>query len=327
MKFEEFKLEDMPHPSQQVLYLDVTTLTGGDMLRLAVLVASGSRPGPTIAVLGGVHGDEYEGQHAVRQVFSALDPALMTGTFIGVPVTNVPAFAAASRDSPIDGLNLARVFPGNRTGTPTERIAYYVSNYIIGRADFLIDLHSSGTPSSLPFLVGYYAHDSEPGRKSREAALVFGAPVVRGGAKMIIKGSTVSDATDRGIPWLFTECPAGGWLHQDFADLYTRGVINVMRHMDMLPGPIEMQKPQYYLNGDAEHNLAAGAAGFLLPRVKPSDRVRKGDLLGQVLGLAGEVLDEVRADCDGVVFFMRANPSIYTGDRAFAVVEEVEQAI
>ena len=38
----------------------------GEVLRLPVVVARGARPGPTVAVLGGVHRDEYERQHAAR---------------------------------------------------------------------------------------------------------------------------------------------------------------------------------------------------------------------------------------------------------------------
>ena len=137
------------------------------------------RRGPTLLVLGGVHGDEYEGPHAVRTVFRELAADQLRGTFIGVPVTNVPAFEAGTRGSPLDGLNLARVFPGSRTGTPTERIAYQVG-CLIGRCDQLIDLHSSGTHAAMPTLAGYYANDSEVGWRSRAAAFAFGAPVVWG---------------------------------------------------------------------------------------------------------------------------------------------------
>ena len=325
MRFDEFRPEAVLPGAKETLYLDVAPLPDGETLRLAVLVARGQAEGPTLLVLGGVHGDEYEGPHAVRTVFGTLAAGQLRGTFIGVPVTNVPAFAAGTRSSPLDGLNLARVFPGSRTGTPTERIAYQVGNYLIGRCDLLIDLHSSGTHAAMPTLAGYYAHDSEVGQRSRAAAFAFGAPVVWG-HPTVAPGRTVSEATGRGIPWLYTECPGGGWLHQDTAALYARGVTNVMRQLEILPGDPEREPPQYdlYGSGRIEDALAIRHGGFLLPAVRLLDRVRRGDLLGQVLGLAGEVHEELRANTDGVLIFLRTTPSVAPGDLAFMVTGEVD---
>ena len=324
MRLDEFRPEGVPVGAKETLYLDVAPLPKGETLRLAVLVARGQAEGPTLLVLGGVHGDEYEGPHAVRTVFRALTTDQLRGTFIGVPVTNVPAFEAGTRSSPLDGLNLARVFPGSRTGTTTERIAHQVGNHLIGRCDLLIDLHSSGTHAAMPTLVGYYAHDGEVGRRSRTAALAFGAPVVWGHSS-VAPGRTVSEATACGIPWLYTECPGGGWLHQDTAALYARGVTNVMRQLGMLPGEPEYEPPHYHLYGSGriEDAQEVRSSGFLLPAVRPLDRVRRGDLLGQVLGLAGEVREELRANSDGVLIFMRTTPSVSPGDLAFMVTGEV----
>ena len=327
MRLDEFRPEGVPSGAKETLYLDVAPLPKGDTLRLAVLVARGQAEGPTLLVLGGVHGDEYEGPHAVRTVFRALTTDQLRGTFIGVPVTNVPAFEAGTRSSPLDGLNLARVFPGSRTGTTTERIAHQVGNHLIGRCDLLIDLHSSGTHAAMPTLVGYYAHDSEVGRRSRAAALRLWAPVVWGHPS-VAPGRTVSEATARGIPWLYTECPGGGWLHQDTAALYARGVTNVMRQLGMLPGEPEYEPPHYHLYGSGriEDALAVkkqwvSAAGG--PATRPGQR---GDLLGQVLGLAGEVREELRATTDGVLIFMRTTPSVSPGDLAFMVTGEVHKS-
>lgn len=326
MQFNEFRPEAVPPGAKETLYLDVAPLPDGEMLRLAVLVARGQAEGPTLLVLGGVHGDEYEGPHAVRTVFRELAADQLRGTFIGVPVTNVPAFEAGTRGSPLDGLNLARVFPGSRTGTPTERIAYQVG-CLIGRCDQLIDLHSSGTHAAMPTLAGYYANDSEVGRRSRAAAFAFGAPVVWG-HPTVAPGRTVSEATERRIPWLYTECPGGGWLHQDTAALYGRGVTNVMLQLGMLPGDPEHEPPHYHLYGSGriEDALAVRSSGFLLPAVRLLDRVRRGDLLGQVLGLAGEVHEELRANAAGVLIFMRTTPSVSPGDLAFMVTGEVDGA-
>ena len=49
--------------------------------------------------------------------FEATNGADIKGTFVGLVVANVPAFEAATRCSPIDGMNLARTFPGDANGS------------------------------------------------------------------------------------------------------------------------------------------------------------------------------------------------------------------
>jgi len=59
-----------------------------------------------------------------------------------VPVLNVPAFRAGRRDTPDDGANLNRAFPGNAAGSITQRIAYFVVNSLFPQAHVVIDLHA-----------------------------------------------------------------------------------------------------------------------------------------------------------------------------------------
>ena len=88
----EFRLDQISPGAKEARWLDVCPLDDGTMLQLPLLVARGKNAGPTMVALGGVHGDEYEGVDAVRRVFESLDPAEMSGSFLGVPVCNPPAF-------------------------------------------------------------------------------------------------------------------------------------------------------------------------------------------------------------------------------------------
>jgi predicted deacylase len=298
--------------------LDVTTLPGGGMLQLPLLIASGAAAGQTIVVLGGVHGDEYEGMAAVREVFRRLDPLAMNGTFIGVPVCNPPAFAAGLRTSPIDGQNLARVFPGRADGTISERIAHVLTTLVLPHADFLIDLHSSGSRIAMPLLVGYYQAENGVGRRSEEAARRFGVPIIWGHASGG-EGRSLSEPHKWGVPWLYTESPSGGWLHADVAEVYARGVLNVMRYLDILPGDAPLASIERELSGegDVDKSLIAPASGFLVPKVELLDQVKPDDLLGVVEDLAGNPLAEIRSPAAGLVILRRNTPVVAAGDIAF----------
>jgi predicted deacylase len=283
-----------------------------------VLIARGRQSGPVIVVLGGVHGDEYEGMAAVREVYRTLDPWEMRGTFIGVPVCNPPAFAEKSRTSPIDGLNLARVFPGQADGTISQQIAHVLTTAILTHADFLIDLHSSGSYMAMAHLIGYFKGEGEQARISREAALRFGIPLVWG-HESVAPGRSLSPVHERGIPWLYTECPSGGWLHEKYARSYADGVRNVMRYLAILPGTADPLSDfeEIIGEGDTDKSLTAPVAGFLRPLVELHAPVRRGQVLGVIEDLAGATLAEITAPSSGMLILRRNTPSVVAGDLAF----------
>ncbi len=315
---DRFNPQMVPPATKMVLTLDIGPLTAGPMLQLPVLVARGREPGKTIVVLGGVHGDEYEGMQAVREVYRSLDPWELNGTFIGVPVCNPPAFAAHTRTSPLDGQNLARVFPGRPDGTLSEITAHVLTEAIISQADFLIDLHSSGSYSAMALLAGYFKGDNEQARISREAAERFGLPLIWG-HESVTEGRSLTPAHRMGIPWLYTECPAGGRLNPEFAEAYANGVRNVMRYLGILPGDAPVTEPLRELagDGDTDKSLSAPVGGFLRSCVDLLDEVEEGDLLGVIEDLAGVTIAEIRAPSRGTVIVHRFSPSVNAGDNAF----------
>jgi predicted deacylase len=83
--------------------------------------------GPTVLCLGGNHGDEYQGQVAIMRLAREVAPEQVSGRLILVPSLNMPAAKAATRLSPLDGMNMNRAFPGHPEGTVTSQIAHYLT--------------------------------------------------------------------------------------------------------------------------------------------------------------------------------------------------------
>lgn len=138
---------------------------------LPVTVIRGDGSGPTVLLLGGVHGDEYEGQIALAKMARGLEAGEVAGTLILLSSTNMPAALAGNRLSPLDNVNLNRAFPGDANGTPTQMIAHYIEEILLPRSDYVIDLHSGGT--SLDYLPCVRARLSpDPGIRSKTLALV-----------------------------------------------------------------------------------------------------------------------------------------------------------
>lgn len=115
--------------------------------QIPVPVAScvGDRDGPSVLLMAGNHGDEYEGQIILSELIQTLDPADVRGRITMLPMANFPAAQAGLRTSPLDDGNLNRSFPGQPRGTPTAMMADYIETELMPGVDLLIDLHSGGS--------------------------------------------------------------------------------------------------------------------------------------------------------------------------------------
>ena len=177
------------------------------------LVCVKNGEGPTVLLTSGVHGDEYEGQVTLPRLIRTLEPADVTGRIIILPMANYPAAKAGLRTSPVDELNMNRVFPGKHDGRLTEMLAHYVDTELTSRADYMLDLHSGG--SSLMYLPTTILRDAanppETQEKIDELGRVFGAPygflfpAVQG-----MTGTNMRAAISRGVVVLATEMGGGG---------------------------------------------------------------------------------------------------------------------
>ena len=83
----------------------------GQPENLVVLLANGSKPGPTVWIIGGLHAEEVWGSIGAQKVLKDLDPSKMSGSVICLPAANPSAFWAKARCSPHDGGDAERLSP------------------------------------------------------------------------------------------------------------------------------------------------------------------------------------------------------------------------
>jgi predicted deacylase len=315
-----FDLDRLRPGSRGSFALPVMGMPDGNSLQLPLLAAAGARDGPTLAVLAGVHGDEYEGIRAIPEIFRSVELAELCGRLLMVPICNIPAYRSATRSSPIDGLNLARVFPGDPHGTITQRIAHVLTERVIAPASLLIDLHSAGIAYTMPTLVGYPYADTPLARASRDAALAFGCDVLWAHPPdPQAGGRSISAAEQHGVPWIYTEAAGGGRALPADVACYKTGVLNVMRHLGMLPGQPQINPVRCHLlgAGNTDDPIRADASGYFVTQVELLEAVAAGQLIGRVLDVAGETIEEIHAHVDGRVVMIRGLPLIHAGEGAF----------
>ncbi|KPI05852.1 Succinylglutamate desuccinylase/aspartoacylase [Actinobacteria bacterium OK074] len=294
--------------------IPVGTSSYGVELGIPVIVVNGTAPGPVLCVDAGVHGDEYDGQEAVRRILAETDPATLRGTLVGIPCLNTPAFEAAARSSGLDHLNLNRIFPGDADGSYSLRLAATVVEQVVPAVDALVDLHTGGTfgeIAPLAIVQGGY----------EELATAIG---LAAGHRLIWKGGkwggTIRHpALAAGKPAITIEA-GGGTYRESTVELHIGSVRNIMRQLDMVDGAVELRESYTAVSGTFARSASGG---FFLGQAEPGESCKEGDLIGTVVDHYGAVLEEVRAPQDGIVLWVRRIRTVRPGDEVviFGAIE------
>lgn len=282
---------DFEKVGKQTSYLNVAISTNesayGTVTVPITIIKNGT--GPTIYCSGGVHGDEYEGPIVLRKIMRQLEPSQVNGRIIIIPSVNLPAVLAGERCSPIDGLNLNRVYPGSPNGSITMTIAHYVCNAILPLCDIQVDLHSGGkTLQYIPCVIMTANPDKERHDKIFEAMKAFGAPIGLINVSLDDTGTLDSVCAEFDILKLETELGGGGIVSRDNVALAETGMMNLFKHFGIVEGEIvtpeqQNREPMRLMSvPDARCYVMSPDDGLYEPFVELDDTVEAGQPIGQV---------------------------------------------
>jgi len=268
--------------------------------------ARGTRDGPHVSLIAGVHGCEYSSIAAVTRFVSELDASELAGSVVAVPVVSLESFRARSPFVvPADRKNLNRSFPGSSDGSYTEQLARGIFEQLVEPADVLIDLHGGDLVEDLePFTI-YTASPIE--ERSRALAVAFGLRYVVREEGDGLAGMTIDAAAQAGVPAIIAEAGGRGILEERCVQLLADGVRNVLRSLEMLPGDVQARELRF-VGGNVW--LRSQHEGWWDAAVGPGVDVAEGQLLGRMRNLWGDVLEEVVAPADGVVLFVTSSPAV-----------------
>jgi predicted deacylase len=272
------------------------TLNGVDVPAFEL---TGAHAGPHLSLIGGVHGCEYSSIAAVTKVMRELDPAQLSGTVTAVPVVSMASFEQRSPFVvPADGKNLNRAFPGDPAGTYTDRLAHDVYTMLIEPADAFIDLHGGDLVEALePFAL--YAN-----RESKDLALAFGLPYVIDYSESDALAGMTASVAKLGV---IAEAGGAGQLEAHATDLLANGTTNALKLLEMLPGDPDAPRSTILTRFEW---LYSAPGGFWVATCRTGDHAAKGDVLGEVRDLYGDVLETILAPADGVILFLTTSAAV-----------------
>ena len=315
---EWVNVDALPSCSLHSFDFALVRLADASWVTVPVKVAVGTRAHPRLVAIAGIHGDEPEGMLSLLDFGRTCDPAKLHGTVILVPVANPTAFASHQRRSPLDGLDLNRIFPGNAEGTPSERLAYRLLHEIVAGAEFVFTMHSWYAAGTVVPYAEVPGRDDPTANRSLEAAKAAGFRRIReGGWPAGVFGQA---ANALGIPVIEAEIGGLGMSTPENRAAYTDHLTRLLHHLGILSGsPPPNPAPERYVRGQ----LYAPTGGMLRLAVHAGDEVQAGALLATITNLHGEDLAEMRAPSAGLVAGVRTFISVNPGDHVFAFFPRV----
>ena len=119
-------------------------------LDIPVAVIHGTRPGPVVAFVAGSHGTEYSSIIAMQRLIARIDAAKLAGTVIVVPIINIASWTQMTPHvNPIDRKGMNSSYPGDASGTQTQRALALMASQVVGPADVVVDLHGGDLDENL----------------------------------------------------------------------------------------------------------------------------------------------------------------------------------
>ncbi|MFM8174091.1 MAG: succinylglutamate desuccinylase/aspartoacylase family protein [Pirellulaceae bacterium] len=243
--------------------------------------------GPTVLVLGGNHGDEYQGQVAAMNLARTLKPEELRGRLILIPSLNFPAAQAATRLSPLDGMNLNRAFPGTPDGPVTSQIAHYLTHTLFPMSDVVIDIHSGGRGMEfVPCAHMHVVEDLDQRRRMMEAMLAWGTDFAFLYADIAGTGLLPVEAENQGKLVVTTELGGGEGVSAAVHRIAQKGLRQVLIHVGLLAGDLPSRRqlglPETILVEalEGDNYLMAPRSGILEMMADLGAWLKQGDPIG-----------------------------------------------
>ena len=300
-------IDDLPRSSKGSFHIPVGSMADGCETTISVNVIAGASTRPVIVAVSGHHGDESEGPASMVETWRSLEAADVTGTLILIPVLNLPAFRVGQRRGPDDGQDINRIFPGDRDGTMTSRIANAFVEGVGRHSDFVISMHGWSAGYVVSPYVEFPVGTAVTGR-SQQAALSFGLPYLN--PLDAGPGRLLTVMSDLGVPIVEVEIGGQGVSIDSQRVLYERGVRQLLVQQGVVAGSTVSTSPVTYVE---RVECFTPCEGILRPLVSLDERVVAGQPIAAIHDLTLGHSTTVHAPSDGVIGILRLAANVALG--------------
>jgi predicted deacylase len=289
---------------------------------------------PGVVAFGGTHGNEWEGQVAIKRLCRDLEPSEMRGRVILIPQLSESACTANTRVSPLDGVNMNRAFPGDARGSISYRIAHFVKTRVFPLVRVVLDIHSGGSEGGFPVPTTSFHPIPDPAQRAEIArvAQLFDPPFIMIYSSQMASGLLTDEAEAEGKITVGGEFGFGESVSPKGTMHAYEGIKNVLRHYGHLEGDVvkidcrRAAPPRFIEAANLEDYVPCPKDAIWEPVVELGADVNEGDLLGRLHDFSdhSSAPVEIRAHRTGIVSMLHFPAVSSKGVTLYVISRETE---
>lgn len=283
-----------------------------DEYPVPVTIICGREEGKVVCVSAGVHNCEYTSIQAAIDLSEELRPEDIRGSLIILHTVNYTGFfKRVAEVIPEDNKNLNRVFPGNKEGTISERIAFHFSKYLYPKLDFFLDIHGGDLfEDVMPFIYAPGIGEEDVLKKSHETAAAMNLPY-----RVRSKSATgaYNSAAIQGVPSLLIERGGMGIWKKEAVENYKKNIKEVLSYLEILRTDGNFIKDETQIEINEAKYIDSDLDGYWYPSFNSGDKVKKNQIIGRIKNCFGKELYSYKAEFDGIVLYQTVSLAIPKG--------------
>ena len=288
----------------------------GQFYYVPVSVIKGTKSGKRVLFSAGVHANEMNSYLTANLIKAKLSPQAMSGIVTIVHQFNIPGLIANIREYVPSGSvkvneNLNRQATTTSMKTSGQRYSNTMWNRLLkNNADYAVDMHTAN-PTTFPLFA--YANLSLP--EVVKMTELFGPDVSFNSHS----ATTVSGGfNDIGVPSFTIEIGAREAYEPEYIERAVNGAMNLLSYLNVVDQEIKVDVKPIETNEWRE--IYAEHGGFVMPKVKLLDTVKKGDLMFVQYGAFGNIVGKYTSPDDGIVVQILQAPMAEAGRQLGAIV-------
>jgi uncharacterized protein len=272
-------------------------------------------PTKRVSLIAGLHGDELEGLYICHRLIQILknleekDASAFKGEINIYPAVNPQALETGNRLWPFFSNDINRTFGRKKADSLPDQTSKTLLEDLKSNSDLVVDIHSSNLHlMELPQIrvIKNFEKKLVPLAKLCCVDLIWVHPHAE------IFESTLGYNLNRAqIPTLVIETGICMRINKNNCAKIVLGILNLLRQT----GALDTDKPQVniaeprLLQPEDVTMIQAGNAGLFINQTEVGQVVTEGEKIGVLIDpVKGEVLNEIRSTCAGLLFTLREHP-------------------
>ena len=245
---------------------------------------------------------------------------------IVVPLLNVASFEQmVPHINPVDRKGMNASYPGNPSGTQTERALAMVAEQVVKPADVIVDLHGGDLDEDLrPYSYWMRSGNAAQDSASRALDMAFGLDMV------IVNDVDVTNpartrslsgyALALGKTTFVAEAGRSGTVTPGETGMLVNGSLNVLASLKMIDRKVPAPPKITWVGHDQRVRADAGGMFYAtVARGKPRAEGRRRSDTSRTI--VGRKTSDVLSPQAGIVSFIRGVPSLSKGSTIVTIVE------